>query len=97
MRSFLAGRINDPVAHGKVYLRNNLYVYSTVFFFFFLTSFALNESSLYYTANMRSENASSGRLREVKNNGTELTVRHRKWSRSLTGGGRLLGVPTVRL
>ena len=34
MRSFMAGRINDPVAHGKVYLRNNLYVYSTVFFFF---------------------------------------------------------------
>ena len=26
-----------------------------------------------------------------------LTVRPKKWSRSLTGGGRLLEVPTVRL
>ena len=52
VRSFLAGRINDPVAHGKVhvYLRNTLYVYST--FFFLLTSFAVNKSSLYYTANI---------------------------------------------
>ena len=51
MRSFMAGRINDPVAHGKVYLRNNLYVYSTVFFFLLdIINFAVNKSSLYYTA-----------------------------------------------
>ena len=38
---------------------------------------------------------SSGRLQEVKNNGKSLTVRPKKWSRSLTGGGRLLEVSTV--
>ena len=42
-------------------------------------------------------NASSNRLQEVINNGKLLTVRPKKWSRSLTGGGRLLEVPTVRL
>ena len=31
------------------------------------------------------------------NNGKSLTVRLKKWSRSLTGGGCLLEVPTVRL
>ena len=41
----------------------------------------------------RSENLSSGRLQEVKNNGQLLTGRRKKWSRSLTGGGRLLEVP----
>ena len=47
----------------------------------------------------KSENASSGRLQEVKNNGKSLTVRLRKWSRSLIyrGGGSLQQVPTVRL
>ena len=33
---------------------------------------------------------SSGPLQEVKNNGKSLTIRPKKWSRSLTGGGRLL-------
>ena len=36
-------------------------------------------------------------LREVQNNGKSLTVRPKKWSQLLTGGGRLLEVPTVRL
>ena len=40
---------------------------------------------------------SSGRFQEVKNNGKSLIVRPKKWSRSLTGGGRLLEVPIVRL
>ena len=44
----------------------------------------------------RSENAPSGRLQEVKNNGKSSTVRPKKCSRSLTGG-RLLAVPTVML
>ena len=35
--------------------------------------------------------------KEVKDNGKSLTVMPKKWSRSLTGGGRLLEVPTVRL
>ena len=42
----------------------------------------------------------SGRLQGVKNNGKlyiKLNFRLKKWSRSLTGGGRLLEVPTVRL
>ena len=47
---------------------------------------------------LRSEKKlSSGRLQEVKNNGKSLTVRPKKWSRSLTGGCHLLEVPTVRL
>ena len=46
---------------------------------------------------LRSENASSGRLQEVKNNRKSSTIRPQKWWRSLTGGGRLLEVPTVRL
>ena len=33
----------------------------------------------------------------LKNNGKLLTVRPKKWSRLLTGGGHLLEVPTVRL
>ena len=33
----------------------------------------------------------------VANNGNWLTVRPKKWPRSLTGGGRLLEIPTVRL
>ena len=45
----------------------------------------------------RSENAPSGRLQEVQNNGKLSTVRLKKWSQSLTGGGHLLEVPTVRL
>ena len=40
---------------------------------------------------------SSGRLQEVKNNGKSLTVRPKKWSRLLTGGGLLRQVITVRL
>ena len=40
---------------------------------------------------------SSGRLQEVKSNGNSSTVRPKKRSWSLTGGGRLLDVPTVRL
>ena len=40
---------------------------------------------------------SSGRLQEVKNNGISLTVRPKKWLWSLTVGGCLLEVPTVRL
>ena len=39
----------------------------------------------------------SGLLQEVKNNGKSLTVRPKKWSWSLTGGGRLPEVPTLRL
>ena len=35
--------------------------------------------------------------RSFKNNGKSLTVRPKKRSRSLTGDGRLLEVPTVRL
>ena len=38
-----------------------------------------------------------GCLLEVKNDGKSLTVAPKKWLRSLTGGGRLLEVPTVRL
>ena len=54
-------------------------------------------SNIVHTAKQkRSENAPSGRLQEVKNNGKSSTVRPKKWSRSLTGG-RLLAVPTVRL
>ena len=44
-----------------------------------------------------SSNASSSHLQEVKNNGKSLTVRPKKWSRSLTGCGHLQEVPTVRL
>ena len=33
----------------------------------------------------------------LKNNSKSLTFRPKKWSWSLTGGGRLLGVSTVRL
>ena len=33
---------------------------------------------------------SSSPLQEVKNNGKSLTIRPKKWSRSLTGGVRLL-------
>ena len=40
---------------------------------------------------------SSGHLQEVENDGKSLTVRPKKWSRSPTGGGRLLEVPTVML
>ena len=36
-------------------------------------------------------------LKRLKNNENSLTVRPKRWSRSLTGGGRLLEVPTVRL
>ena len=36
-------------------------------------------------------------LQEVKNSGKSLTVKPKNWSRSFTGGGRLLEVPTVRL
>ena len=43
----------------------------------------------------KSENASSGRLQEVKNNGKSLTVRPKKWLRSLTGGKALTGGSTV--
>ena len=35
--------------------------------------------------------------KKLKNNGKLLTVRPKKWSRLLTGGGRLLEVPTGRL
>ena len=35
--------------------------------------------------------------KRLEKNGKLLTVRPKKWSRSLTGGGRLLEVPTVRL
>ena len=49
-----------------------------------------------YTANLEIENASRGHLKEVKNSGKSLTVRHKKLSRSLTGGGRLLERSTVR-
>ena len=34
---------------------------------------------------------------EVKNNGKSLTIRPKKWSQSLTGGGHLLEVLTLRL
>ena len=37
-----------------------------------------------------------GRLLELKNNGKALNFQAQKWSRSLTRGGRLLEVPTVR-
>ena len=40
---------------------------------------------------------SSGRLQEIKNNGKSLNVRPKKWSRSLTGGSRLLEVLTARI
>ena len=52
-----------------------------------------------YSEKQRSENASSSRLQGVKNNGKSLTVRLRKWSRSLIyqGRGSLQEVPTVRL
>ena len=36
-------------------------------------------------------------IRECVNNGKSLTVRPKKWSRSLTAGGRLLEVPTIRI
>ena len=39
---------------------------------------------------------SSGRLQEVENHGKSLTVRPKKWSQSLTGGCRLLEVPTFK-
>ena len=42
------------------------------------------------------ENASSGRLQEVKKNRKSLSFRPKRWSRSLTVGGRLPEVPTVR-
>ena len=35
-------------------------------------------------------------IEEVKNNGKLLTVRLKKWSQSLTGGGHVLQVSTVR-
>ena len=53
--------------------------------------------SKYYSAHSENRDTPSGRLQEVKNNGKSLTVRVKKWSRSLTEGGRLLEVPTVRL
>ena len=53
--------------------------------------------SKYYSAHSENRDTPSGRLQEVKNNGKSLTVRLKKWSRSLTGDGRLLEVPTVRL
>ena len=37
-----------------------------------------------------------GRLLELKNNGKSLNFEAQKWSWSLTRGGRLLEVPTVR-
>ena len=39
----------------------------------------------------------SGLREVVAYDGTSLTVRPNKWSRSLAGGGRLLEVPTVTL
>ena len=46
----------------------------------------------------RSENRDQ-RMRQVVtlNSGKSLTVRPKKWSRSLTGGGHLVEVPTLRL
>ena len=40
---------------------------------------------------------SSGGLQEVKINGKRLTVRPKKRLQLLTGGGRLLEAPTVKL
>ena len=37
------------------------------------------------------------RMRQLVAYGKHLTVRPKKWSRSLTEGGRLLEVPTVKL
>ena len=45
--------------------------------------------SKYYSAHSENRDTPSGRLQEVKNNGKSLTVRLKKWSRSLE-------VPTVR-
>ena len=42
-----------------------------------------------HTAKKEMENVSSGPLQEVKNSGKLLTVRPKKWSRSLTEGGCL--------
>ena len=42
-------------------------------------------------------NATNGRLQEIKNNRKSSTFRPKKCSRSLTGTGRLLEVPPVRL
>ena len=53
-------------------------------------------SSIVHTANMVIRECVSGCLQEVRNNGKSLTVGPKKWSRSLTGGGRLLEAPTVR-
>ena len=42
--------------------------------------------SKYYSAHSENRDTPSGRLQEVKNNGKSLTVRVKKWSRSLTEG-----------
>ena len=43
------------------------------------------------------ESVKNGRFQEFKNNGKSLTFGPKKWSLSLTGGGRLLEISTVRL
>ena len=53
-------------------------------------------SSIVHTANIVIRECVSGCLQEVRNNGKSLAVGPKKWSRSLTGGGRLLEAPTVR-
>ena len=50
-----------------------------------------------HRAKIGSEIASSGCLQEVKKSGQSLTIRPKKRSPMLTGGGCLLEVPTVRL
>ena len=56
-----------------------------------------------YMLNNKANIARDQRMRQVvaykrlEKNGKSLTVRPKKWSRSLTGDGRLLEVPTVRL
>ena len=54
-------------------------------------------SKMLHRAKIGSEIASSGCLQEVKKSGQSLTIRPKKWSPMLTGGGCLLEVPTVRL
>ena len=60
-------------------------------------SFLYILSSIMHTAKIEISEGIKWSLTIVKNNGKWLTIKPKKWSQSLTGGGHLLEVPTVRL
>ena len=64
-----------------------------------LTFFLYSKQHSVHSENRHhAENRSSGRLQEVKNNWKIIKLAGpKKWSRSLTGGGLFLEIPTVRL